>query len=124
MKDTAKKMELGEPSYLSFVGTKAGVDMLISLGPEAIEGRVLKLARLLFDGLVGLDVDIISPAEDELRSGIVTFKTSDTESIYKTLTGSGFVISLRTAGIRVSPNFYNTEDEVEKLLDRLETSLR
>jgi len=124
LKDTAKKMELGEPSYLSFVGTKAGIDMLIKLRPEAIEKRVLKLARLLFEGLVGLGVDIVSPTEEELRSGIVTFKTGDTERIYRSLTESGFVVSLRTVEIRISPNFYNTEDEVEKLLDHLEVLLR
>ena len=123
LKETAKKMELGEPSYLSFVGTKAGIDMLLELGPDAVERRVLKLARLLFDGLLELGVKIVSPSEEELRSGIVTFKTGDTKRLYKSLTRDGFVVSLRTVGIRVSPNFYNTEDEVEKFLDYLKASL-
>ena len=66
----------------------------------------------------------MSLAEEELRSGIVTFKTSDTESIYRRLMESGLWVSFRTAGIQVSPNFYNTGDEVEKLLDHLEVLLR
>lgn len=66
----------------------------------------------------------MSPTEEELRSGIVTFKTSDTKSIYRNLMESGFWVSLMTAGIRVSPNFYNTGDDVEKLLDHFEVLLR
>ena len=38
LKDSAKKYELGEPSYLSTVGTKAAIEMLLDLGPRPDRG--------------------------------------------------------------------------------------
>lgn len=123
LKDTAHRMELGEPAYLCFVGTKAGIDMFLELGPREIEGRVLKLSGLLHDGLSELGAEVVSPSDPECRSGVVSFTTGDDGSLHEGLRESGFVVSLRSAGIRVSVDFYNTEEEVERLLERVGTSL-
>jgi len=120
LKGSAKRFELGEPSYLSFVGTKAGIDMILDLGPREIEKRVLRLSRRLYDGLTDLAVDLVSPADEGLRSGIVSFNTEDVKGLHDSLSGAGFVVSLRPAGIRVSLDFYNTEEEVERFLAHVE----
>lgn len=67
LKDTAHRMELGEPAYLRFVGTKAGIDMFLELGSREIEGRVLKLSGLLHDGLSELGAEVVSPSDPECR---------------------------------------------------------
>jgi len=119
LKDSAKKYELGEPSYLSTIGTMAAIKMLLELGPQAIETRVLKLSQRFYDGLEHLGVKIVSPKEKEMRSGIVSFSTKDTEATFNHLKMDGFYLSLRPAGIRVAIDFYNTEEEVDRLLSVL-----
>jgi len=119
LKGTAQRLELGEPSYLSFVGTGAAIDVILDVGPITIEKRVLKLSGLLFESLPGLGVEIASPSDEGLRSGVVSFTTEDDRGLYETLTQVGFIISLRSAGIRVSPDFYNTEDEVERFIEHV-----
>ncbi len=119
LKETAKKMELGEPAYLSFVGTKAGIDMFLELGPGAIEERVLKLSGMLHDGLAELGVDLMSPSDEGLRSGVVSFRIDDAAKLRDQLRAAGLVVSLRPIGIRVSADFYNTEEEVERLLEHV-----
>ena len=119
LKNSAKKYELGEPSYLSTVGTKAAMEMLLDLGPGQIEARVLRLSQRLYDGLEHLGVSIVSPREKEMRSGVVSFSTRDTEATYKHLRENGFYLSLRPAGIRVAADFYNTEEEIDRLLSTL-----
>ncbi|MCW4049775.1 MAG: aminotransferase class V-fold PLP-dependent enzyme [Candidatus Bathyarchaeota archaeon] len=121
LKETAEKLEFGEPSYLSFVGTKASIDLMNRLGLEEIENQILKLSQHLYDGLTELCVKLVSPEDKSLRSGVVSFTTKDTENHFKALKDEGFVISLRPAGIRVSTGFYNTMEEVDKLLERLKT---
>jgi selenocysteine lyase/cysteine desulfurase len=123
LKANAKKYELGEPSYLSTVGTKAAIAMLLQLGPSQIEARVLKLSQRLYDGLEHLGVKIASPREKEMRSGVVSFTTKDTEAAFKYLKENGFHVSLRPAGIRVSTDFYNTEEEIDRLLSNLADQL-
>ncbi len=124
LKASAKRFELGEPSYLSFVGTKAGIDTILRLGKRRVEERVLKLSRLLLDGLLEAGVEVVSPTARELRSGIVSFRTRDTEGLYKSLRDRGFVVSLRPARIRVSPDFYNTEEELERFIECVGDALR
>jgi selenocysteine lyase/cysteine desulfurase len=116
---TAKKLEFGEPSYLSFVGTKAAIDHILSLGTGRIEKQVTTLAQRLYDGLCSLNVTLVSPEEPDLRSGVVSFTTDDPQEHYSQLTESGYVISLRTAGIRVSTGFFNTAEEVDGLVEKV-----
>ncbi len=123
LKGTAQRLELGEPSYLSFVGTGAGIDLILDVGPITIEKRVLKLSALLFEGLQGLGVEIASPSDEGLRSGVVSFTTGDDKGLYENLTKAGFVVSLRSVGIRVSPDFYNTEDETERFIEHVRKSI-
>ena len=112
-------MEVGEPSYLSFVGTNAAVEMLLALGPAEIEERVLELSGMLADGLLELGVELVSPVDSELRSGVVSFRAEGLPELRDRLVRDGFVVSLRPAGIRVSTDFYNTGEEVKQLLEYL-----
>ncbi|MGD2201208.1 MAG: aminotransferase class V-fold PLP-dependent enzyme [Candidatus Bathyarchaeota archaeon] len=118
-KNNAQRLELGEPSYLSFVGTKAGIDHILSLGVEEVEQQVLRLSGLLHEGLRELGVEVVSPSEEGARSGVVSFRAKDTRVLYEGLVDAGFVISLRPLGIRVSPGFYNTQEEIEGLLEQI-----
>jgi len=124
LKGSAKKFELGEPSYLSFVGTKTGIDLILRIGPKDIEGRVLALSRLLYDRLFDVGTEVVSPGANELRSGIVSFKTRDVEKLFRELISARFIVSLRSAGIRVSSGFYNTEDEIERFAEHVKRALQ
>jgi len=124
LKPSAQRLEFGEPSYLSFVGTKAGIDLILRLGPQRVEKQVLRLSGRLYDRLSRMGAKLVTPVSRALRSGVVSFTTDATEGYFKGLTEAGFVVSLRPAGIRVSTGFYNTEDEVDLLLERLEALMK
>lgn len=117
LKNTAKRLEFGEPSYLSFVGTDAAMKMFLKIGASEIETQVLKLSGLLYDGLNNLGVNIVSPGGYDKRSGVLSFTTGDMDKLMKSLVAAGFVLSMRSLGVRVSVNFFNTEEEIAKLLD-------
>ena len=119
LKNTAKRFEFGEPSYLSFVGTDAAIKMFLEIGVSEIEAQVLKLSGLLHDGLNELGVTVVSPSNPAKRSGVVTFSTGDMEALKKSLDSAGFIISRRALGLRISPNYYNTEDEISLLLEHV-----
>ncbi len=123
LRHTAQKLEFGEPSYLSFVGTKAGIDLILRIGPKRIEKQILSLSQRLIDGLSGLDLEIVSPIDRNLRSGVISFRTDNDDGHFKALSDMGFIISLRPAGIRVSTGFYNTTEEVDMFLEKLKTLL-
>ncbi len=115
--ETAQKLEFGEPSYLSFVGTKASIDHILGLGTKRIEKQIITLAQRLYDGLSSIDVKLVSPENPAIRSGVVSFTTDNPEEHFKHLTQKGYILSLRPAGIRVSCGFFNTAEEIDALVE-------
>jgi len=115
----ARKYELGTMSHFSFIGAQAAIEMILEVGIKNIEQRILKLTRYLMDRIVNLGFELQSPVEDEIRSGIVNFKVKNGNEICKKLKEKRIVTSFRGGGLRVSPHFYNTEEEIDRLVDEV-----
>ena len=62
---------------------------------------------------------ILSPLDSCHRSAILSFGGKNLDKIFSSLKEAGIFISKREGGIRVSPHFYNTEEEIEKVVEIL-----
>jgi selenocysteine lyase/cysteine desulfurase len=60
-----------------------------------------------------------TPEEPQYRSGVVNFKIDNPKEVAQTLSQKGIIISARAHGLRVSPHFYNTEEEIDKLIEEI-----
>jgi selenocysteine lyase/cysteine desulfurase len=94
--------------------------MLLSFGIENIENRILKLTDRLIEAFKNLGLKLQTPEQKAYRSGIVLSKIDKPREIVKSLRDEGIIISARANGLRVSPHFYNTEAEIDKLLEKIE----
>jgi selenocysteine lyase/cysteine desulfurase len=119
LKDGAARFEAGSYPGLPLVGFVENLGILNSVGIEEINRKIFKLRKLLLDGLLGLDAEIISPLDESHASGILTFRLRNKESrlLWETLSQNNVKTSLRKNAIRLSPHFYNTEAEVQKVLE-------
>jgi len=119
----AEKFYRGCVSDSAVWGFHAALSYFNGLGLKQIERRVHHLSGYLIDGLQGLGVKVNTPLEPEERAGLVTYTTGrqelDVES-YWTLQRNSIVVALRyqqgIGGIRVSTHFFNTEEEIDRLL--------
>ena len=119
----AEKFYRGCVSGDAVWGFHAALSYFNELGAKQIGRRVRRLSGYLIDGLRELGVKVNTPLEPEERAGLVTYTTGrhglDAES-YRALLGSNIVVALRYAaeigGIRVSTHFFNTEEEIDRLL--------
>jgi selenocysteine lyase/cysteine desulfurase len=116
---TARRFEVGSPSTLSLIGAKEAIKMLLGFGIENIEKRILKLTSHLIQSLYDLGLKLQTPEEPQYRSGIVNFKIGKTKEIAQILNKKGIIVSARANGIRVSPHFYNTEEEIDELSEEI-----
>ena len=117
---SAQRYETGSLSYSLFHAWTAGLEMLLEIGVPAIHARVLGLTSRLIDGLLVRGLTVITPvAHPGERSAIVTFTAASQDAnraLHARLTEDGIAIALRGGQCRVSPSFYNTEAEIDRLL--------
>ena len=64
-------------------------------------------------------LELQTSEDPKCRSGIVNLKTDKLEEVAEKLNNKGIVVSARVHGIRVSPHFYNTEEEIDKLMEEV-----
>jgi len=120
LSETATRFEVGTPSVYSFVGAAAALKLLLDAGIENIEKRVLALTSRLIEAVKQRGLRLLTPEKPvECRSGVVNFLIDRPEERVKELYEKGIVVSARSHGIRVSPHFYNTEEEIDSLIKEL-----
>lgn len=117
--ETAARFEVGSPSVLSLMGAREALRMLLDVGIESIERRILDLTDYLMESITKLGLELQTPQERAYRSGIVNFRVKNPKEVAEKLDKKGIVVSARANGIRVSPHFYNTEDEIDKLIEEV-----
>ncbi|MDE2889325.1 MAG: aminotransferase class V-fold PLP-dependent enzyme [Gemmatimonadota bacterium] len=117
----ARRFECGTLNTVGIHGLRAGLDLLLRIGIESIEARVLSLTDQLCAGLEEKGCRVVSSRARGEKSGIVVFRHSrtDTQSIFQKLSDARVVCAIRGGGIRLSPHFYNTEEEVDRVLDAI-----
>ncbi len=108
---------IGLAAYASSLG------LLEELGIDAIEERNRRLAETLYAALLARSgIRVASSADPAHRSQIIVFTTGDQASdaaLVARLEARGVIVALRPLGVRVSPHFYNTEQDIARLLDEL-----
>ena len=119
LSDSASRYEIGCPSFISLFGAKEALKMLIDHGIKNIEKRILGLTGYLIDMIKDLGLKLQTPEEFQHRSGIVNFIVENPLKTVKKLNEKGIIVAARTHGIRVSPHFYNTEEEIDRLIKEI-----
>lgn len=117
--EDASKFQVGSPSFISFIGATEALKLLLEAGIKNVEKRILNLTDLLIEKIKGLGLELQTSEEPEHRSGIVNFKISNPAERVRKLAEKGFMVSARSHGIRVSPHFYNTEEEINNFVKEL-----
>ena len=121
---TASRFEVGTSCTISLVGAREAMKMLLSYGIENVRKRIMKLTDRLIETAEDLRLKLQTPKERQCRSGIVNFKIGRPQKFVEKLGKKGIVVSARANGVRVSPHFYNTEEEIGALMKEARRWLR
>lgn len=121
----ARRFEVGTPCSASYFAFSAALDFYNMIGEEFICSRIEKLVSYLKDKLADMKgVNIISPAEKEKSSGLVSFviQAIDMNNIVTDMYKSKKII-IRSIPypecLRISVHYFNTEKEIDILIEAL-----
>ncbi|MHC5038234.1 MAG: aminotransferase class V-fold PLP-dependent enzyme [Planctomycetota bacterium] len=123
LSDTATRFEYGSLGSLPFKGLEGSLAYFQALGMGWIESRIARLTAFLRERLEAEGYEIMSPREPEKRGGIVLFRPKvdvrdreAREGVVQRLREARVYVHVRCGGIRVSCHFFNSEEDLERLL--------
>lgn len=118
--DAAARAELGCPHFAGIFALGASVDLLANIGITNIEQRALFLNRFLTNRLMDSGWDVLSPLDDErFRSAETLVAVDHPARVVAQLAEKGAIVTEKPQGIRIATDFFNNEDDVERLIEVL-----
>jgi cysteine desulfurase/selenocysteine lyase len=128
LKRGAWRFEHSSPSAMAVVGLDSSLGMFDTFvgGMQAVEERILGLTDYALDGLERLGYPLLTPRGKGERSGIVSFKLHPARldltipQAVEALAERAITAAGRGEGVRISPHFYNTIEDIDLLLNALE----
>lgn len=118
-KPHAGRWEGGAYNVPGIAALGASLELLLGVGIENLEARVLELTDHLYEGAASAGLEVFSSRAPGEKSGIVSLVKPGASSaeIQKRCRDAGVIVANRADRIRVSPHAYNTVDEIERFLD-------
>ncbi len=116
LRPDAAKFEPGTQMHLGVRALAAAVDLLLEIGPAAIEQRVCAITDALADALRGLGATVLSPRGPGEQSGILTISLGDPAALQTALTRHGIVARQRLGGVRLAPHFYADASDIDRVV--------
>ncbi len=116
---SARRFECGTSNMLGIHALSASLSLLLETGIESIEKKALECVDYLRDAITSHpDLDLIRPSATALLSPILVFqhKIVDNKRLYQQLQDNGVICALRGGGIRLSPHFYHTQQQLDRAL--------
>lgn len=110
----------GTPSMPAYYVARAAYENLHAIGVERIRAHNLALCQRIIDRAQAAGLTIHSPLDHTRRTGFVAVDFPGSEAASKRLIDERYKLDWRpNCGLRLGPHFYNTEEEVERLMDRV-----
>jgi len=109
---TPETLEAGHYNFFSLLALKQAISELREIGITRICKKVMQLRNQLLESLPN-SVQLVSDYNNSSSSSIVV--VSAPEGAEKQLKTQNIITSTRPKGLRISPHFYNSEDDIQKL---------
>lgn len=117
---SARRFEIGTHPYAAIWAMHSSLQLLSEVGINNIEPHNLALLDLLIEGLKEKDYRITSSLDPKHRSSILSFSGMDMMNLHQKLRHSRIKVAFREGSIRVAPHFYNTAEEMRRLIELLD----
>jgi len=116
----AQRFLTGTPNVPALYAATAGYDLVEEIGVERIRENSLRQTDLLIRLADEAGFEVRSPRDPVRRGGTVTVFVPDFEAVHKELGERQIICDFRPgAGIRLGPHYYNTDEELERVVGEI-----
>jgi len=118
--DLAARAELGCPHFAGIFALGSSIDQMMEIGRDEIEKRLLELNQTLTRRLAEAGWKVLSPLGSENSRSAETLVAVDAPgAVVASLAERRVAVTEKPQGIRVATDFYNDEEDIEKLIEAL-----
>jgi len=115
--DAASRAEIGCLHFAGVFALGASIELMQSIGTENIQARALELNQKLTSQLEG---KVLSPlSEERFRSAETLVAADDPAKLVAHLAQQNILVTEKPQGIRVSTDFFNNDEDIERLIRTL-----
>ena len=121
LRPDAGRYECGTLNTIGCFGLRASLEFLLEVGIERIAPAVQALADQLAEGAERRGYQVMGDRTAENGSGIVAIQklSVDSVALVRDLKGRGIVAAPRQGWVRMSPHFYVSPEEIERVIEAL-----
>lgn len=113
----AMRMMNGTPSIPAYYAALAGLDIISGVGVERIRRRSQAMTGRLLALVENYGFRSAASRDPDSLAGTVAIDVPDALLVARTLKAREFIVDYRPqVGIRISPHFYNTLDEIDRIM--------
>lgn len=110
----------GTPAVPALYAAQTGYQIVNQIGVERIRAKSMRQVRTIVERALAHGFNVRSPADPETRGGMVVLDLAEGEAVARELIRRGILVDYRPgAGIRLSPHFYTSDDELAGALDEM-----
>ncbi len=107
----------GTPAIAALYQARAGAEIVGEIGVDRIRAKSLRQTSRILEICDAAGYRVHTPRAAEERGGTICFDFDGSDRVSRALNATGFLCDHRPgAGIRVSPHFYTTDEEVERFM--------
>jgi selenocysteine lyase/cysteine desulfurase len=115
----ARRFEYGTPAVAAIYAARAGIALLAEVGVATVRERHMLLSQRLVDGAIAQGWTVRCPRAAAERTAIVTLEHPEPQRVVDALRARGLICDSRPGLIRLSPHYFNTEQEMDRALELL-----
>jgi kynureninase len=121
---TARRFEHGTPPAPVFFIAQGGLDVIAEVTPQRIRARQGELGDHVIARADELGLPVRTPRDRNARGGVVNVGVGpEADKICHALLERDVCTDYRGDGLRISPHFFNTEDDVDRCFGELRSLL-
>ena len=116
---TARRFEAGTPAVVACYAAEAGLELLLSIGVDAVERRIHSLTSRCMEELLTSGWTYRTPSDPARRGPMIAIRSRNSDALCAHLSSRGIVTSHRDNHLRASFHFYNNDGDTDRLLEAL-----